>query len=369
MSELIDARASSRDLRWTLLTTVSTLALLGFVCGNAKASESDADRPTVWIELGGQLEHVTGDGEPFAPTFLAANANAPVIMSASPLQAQKAPFFFEHGGEGKFAFEPEGSDWVFSAAIRYGRSNRDEHTHKQSHVTFPNYTFPPDRNDYEENYADTVVKQNGSHTVVDFSAGKDIGLGIFGAHGTSTLSAGVRFAQFSSDTTTVIMARPTIQRTGFLLDALKFHEYYLDGAAARSFRGVGPSLSWNASTKLVGDPSAAEVALDFGANGAVLFGRQKAKVSHHTTAMYHHKKYPYVQTYSKNGHRTNARSVVAPNVGGFAAISVRRADVIVNFGYRADFFFGAIDGGIDAKNSSTLGFSGPYATIDIGIGG
>ncbi len=42
-------------------------------------------------------------------------------------------------------------------------------------------------------------------------------------------------------------------------------------------------------------------------------------------------------------------------------------DFKVRMGYRADFFFGAIDGGIDTRKSETLGFYGPFATISIGL--
>lgn len=41
----------------------------------------------------------------------------------------------------------------------------------------------------------------------------------------------------------------------------------------------------------------------------------------------------------------------------------------LSLGYRADFFFGAIDGGIDARKSETVGFYGPFASIGIGLGG
>ena len=60
MSELMNARSDSRDFRWQLLTTVSALALLTSVYGSnrSEAADQDADRPTVWIELGGQLEHM-----------------------------------------------------------------------------------------------------------------------------------------------------------------------------------------------------------------------------------------------------------------------------------------------------------------------
>jgi hypothetical protein len=58
-----------------------------------------------------------------------------------------------------------------------------------------------------------------------------------------------------------------------------------------------------------------------------------------------------------------------PNVGGFAGLTFRHADAKVSFGYRADFFFGAMDGGIDTRNTSTVSFHGPFATISIGLGG
>ena len=64
-----------------------------------------------------------------------------------------------------------------------------------------------------------------------------------------------------------------------------------------------------------------------------------------------------------------SRSVVVPNLGGFAGLSMNYPNAKVSFGYRADFFFGAMDTGIDARHSSNVGFHGPFATISIGLGG
>ena len=93
MSELMNTQDAERDFRWQLLTTVSALALLAAVYGSseAKAADEDADRPTVWIELGGQLEHVSGQGDLFTPGFLAANPNSPVLQPVTPVQAQNPP--------------------------------------------------------------------------------------------------------------------------------------------------------------------------------------------------------------------------------------------------------------------------------------
>ncbi len=52
-----------------------------------------------------------------------------------------------------------------------------------------------------------------------------------------------------------------------------------------------------------------------------------------------------------------------------AGASWRIDNVKVSAGYRADFFFGAMDVGIDARKSATLGFYGPFAGVSIGIGG
>ena len=64
-----------------------------------------------------------------------------------------------------------------------------------------------------------------------------------------------------------------------------------------------------------------------------------------------------------------SRSVVVPNVGGFAGISVRYSDAKLSLGYRGDFFFGAMDGGIDARDARNRSFHGPFATVSIGLGG
>jgi hypothetical protein len=38
-------------------------------------------------------------------------------------------------------------------------------------------------------------------------------------------------------------------------------------------------------------------------------------------------------------------------------------------GYRADFFFNAMDGGNDARRSEKIGNYGPFVTISFGLGG
>ena len=132
MSELMNTQNSERCFRWQLLTSVSALALFASVNTHAaKAADEDADRPAVWIELGSQMEHVTGQGDPFTPGFLAANPASPVLQPVSPVQVQN-PLPFSFAADGKISFQPEGSNWVFSAAVNYGRSSNFKHVDRQT---------------------------------------------------------------------------------------------------------------------------------------------------------------------------------------------------------------------------------------------
>ena len=148
---------------------------------------------------------------------------------------------------------------------------------------------------YAGAFSDTLQHSSEKHIIADFQAGKDIGLGLFGCNGTSTLNAGVRFASFSANSSTHISARPF----AFYYYNVQFNQYFLSGHQARSFKGVGPSLTWNASAALAGNPDRGELTLDWGISGAVLFGRQKAKTDHKTSAFHEHNCY-----YEYPGHAT-----------------------------------------------------------------
>jgi iron complex outermembrane recepter protein len=378
MSELMNARNGGRNFHWQLLTTVSALALLAAAYGTSevKAAEQDTDRPALWIELGGQLDHVAGQGEPFSPAFLTAYSDSVVLQPTTPVQAQNPPPF-SFGEEGKISFQPQGSDWVLLAAVNYGRSSNFKHVDHQTNRVFTKY--PGYVTDLEK-FADTKVTRRESHAILDFAAGKDVGLGLFGREGSSILSLGVRFAQFTSKENFNINARPDLQLQykypasyagiHFLPDR-RFHTYHAAGSASRSFHGIGPSLSWNGSAPIVGNARGGEIIFNWGANAALLFGKQKARVQHQESAHYGHNVLPPYTTlyvHPVAGHSI-VRSVIAPNIGGFAGASYRIEDFKVSLGYRADFFFGAIDGGIDTRKSETLGFYGPFASVSVGLGG
>lgn len=395
MSELIKARVEAGSARLGLLTGASTLALLSVFCASQSAVAAQDDRPVVWIELGGQLERVNGTTSPFKPDFLARNAEAAVIEADSPVEAQHLPRY-SLGEEGKISFQPAKDSWMFIAAVRYGRSNGSKDFQEQTNgLIGKRFTLPSQGpvsfTEGVHNFSEVQSRQQESHLILDFQAGKDVGLGLLGW--ASNINVGVRFAQLVSKANVTLHARPDVElyRThpfpfnpAKYFSQVRFHTYALAAESERSFHGVGPSLSWNSSVPLMAGDRDAHLDLDFGLNGAVLFGRQKTKLSHQTTARHFKPSYyhflpgqtnqpggrsSYKTQYVHGAPHTRFRSVMVPNLGAFAGISYRIDSFKMSAGYRADFFFGAMDTGIDVANRATTSFHGPFATISLGFGG
>jgi hypothetical protein len=235
---------------------------------------------------------------------------------------------------------------------------------------------------YAAQFVDAKAQYRTSHTILDFTAGKDFGIGRMGQ---AAVNAGVRFAQFSSRANMTFNSDPdwhfaymTLFGGGHAIKSQAYHSNAASFDIANSFHGIGPSLSWAASTRLSGDGGDERgIAMDWGLNVAVLFGRQKVKSFHRSTGYFNRAagalaKYVIPQhiTYTHPPVSSERqRSVIVPNVGGFAGFSVQYTNAKISLGYRADFFFGPMDGGIDTRKSYNQSFYGPYATISIGLGG
>jgi len=409
MSELMNSAARHEDFRWKLMATVSAFALVAAIGFEGRAEASDADRPTVWIELGGQLEALSNTQDQFTAPFMNGPQPAepfpfghryafgpPVLTPGpqvpfdygQPLDAQRPPEQ-SFGGEAKITFAPAQSDWTFSVALRYGRSNGARHAHQTtgdrihsvSRVDFPTNISTPNI----VRFSDADANYKESHAVLDFQVGKDVGLGIFGRHTSSVIDAGVRFAQFTTKSDVTVKADPSLQVYSYYLNSAffgkkyafgtRFHTYALAAESERSFHGIGPSLSWSGSTPFIGNPDTAEFTFDWGVNAAILFGRQKSSVEHKTgnydRLHTHNYIYDARLTQYRNGGTPHVRSktVTVPNVGGFAGLSLKFPNAKVSLGYRADYFFGAMDAGIDTGRTADVSFHGPFASISIGLGG
>lgn len=369
--------------RWQLLTTVSAVALLGSV---SAASAEDEGRPILWIEAGGQFDQLSDSQEPYAPPFVAQLLTNPFTPPAS----VQAPPRFGFGEEARITFQPENSDWSFSAALRYGRANRSGNSHEETapaspkaHISLPYFskygtgTVPPDAKRFS-----TVVSQtHQSSTVLDFQVGKDVGLGMFG--GSSTVELGVRFAQFSSRSTARIDSDPDFAVSYKYITSFAGHPanikiphqswdlYVGRMSASRSFHGIGPSLEWEGNTAIAGHADSGAITLDWGINSALLFGRQRVKAHQQTTAHHGDQKYqsgPLPLRYQTAHDTARSRSVTVPNLGGFAGLSLRYPNAKISLGYRVDYFFNAMDGGLASAKKEDRGFYGPFASISIGLG-
>ncbi|HVP86115.1 MAG TPA: hypothetical protein VMS78_15450 [Rhizomicrobium sp.] len=395
MSELSKLNRSARRTPAFWLSNVSMLALMLAVTGSeiAEAADSDVDHPTVWIELGGQMERQTGQSSAFVPPFVANNPDSPAFEGAIISKSQN-PTPFTNGAQGSLTFAPKGSDWVFSASVRYGRASGETRASQQPPNRKLKIVLPPtayytscgcygthNRTTYSTGpthvFGNTDVRKRQTHLLLDFQAGKDVGLGFLGPRSSSVLGVGVRIAQFSSRMSTTIHAIPSVhvvnvfgEGSEFYAPSSSMHSYTEIAKAARSFHGVGPSVSWKISTELAGREKSMSLDFDSGINASVLFGRQRASVQHQTSAYFlkgcNCTRFPtYVHVHDTN----RSRGVTVPNIGAFAGLSLKFPNAKVSLGYRGDFFFGAMDTGIDTRKTSTVGFYGPYASISIGLGG
>jgi len=397
MHELI-TKYSNRNARWSLLMGVSVAALAACVSSTGRAHAEDADRPQFWIEVGGQVERSGDRSELFAAPFF---SDTPDADLAPMLKAQN-PSSFDFGMQGKLSILPQGSDWVFSVSAIYGRSRTQKHQHQQTHLPYvrqmtANLLLPQPS---AEQFGDGQTDLRESHLVVDFQAGKDVGIGLFGNHSTSVISAGIRFAQFAESASITLNARPynklgdahskyiSFYRStpvphyiplGFRVVDQFRRTYAATAQIHRNSHAIGPSVSWDASVPLVGTERGMTLNVDWGVSAAILFGRQRTSVHHKTTGHYSsliggpRQANQYRRTgalYTKPPFaRTSSRSVTIPNVGGFAGMSLKFPNAQVSIGYRADAFFRAIDGGIDNPKSQNRSFYGPFATVSIGVGG
>ena len=389
MSELITPSVGVREFHGRFLATVCSLALSVYLSTlyEACAIETNADRPTVWIELGGNLERLSGGQQAFSPPFSPA-LDADHFVPFSTIQS--APRF-SVGGQGRLSFAPKSTKWLFSASVRYGRSNRAGQQHEETQPASPILFYSIPAFDFylrravppkAKKFISAASQDAENHAVVDFQVGRDVGVGMIGAHGVSEFDLGIRFAQFTSKSVGTINANPDFGVTYFHRTRFgsypgngetpeqKWHLVASQDNATRNFRGIGPSVAWDQSIAFVGDTSDGLVTLDWGANAALLFGRQKTKVHHQTSEHYVSANQTAggpMPVYQRSYNPMRVRSVIVPNIGGFAGFSFKFPNAKLSLGYRADFFFSAIDGGIDTRKTYDRSFYGPFATISVGL--
>lgn len=344
---LIDDERNAMRLR--LLATVCTAALIGFV---PAVQAQSANGPELWIELGGQFDQLTAKQEDWSPSF--SGPADPLSGSFSHIDRLPRSGYEANAG---LSFRPEDSEWIVSAKIRYGRSNhRASGQAHQSYETRYHHRIYH----YENNYNATATAVE-SHALLDFTVGKDVGLGLVN----STLRAGLRIAQLHSRSQTHVSSF-------FFLTTYGHANSDSRSDIFRSFNGVGPMLSWDGTAPVVGHAESGRLTFDWGLDAALLFGRQKAAASENGfEQQQYYKRFPTYAvvryTQSINVDHTRRKSVIVPDLGGFVGLSYRAPNAKISIGYRADTFFNVIDGGIATAKSEDRSFYGPFASISIGV--
>ena len=355
MSEVIQTRPR-KMVRRRLMLTASSAALVVFA--PSANADDNSSQPTVWIELGGAFDQISRGSVDWVPP----NLTDP-ITNASPKPFGAAPNI-GYDFDGAISIQPNGSDWIFTASMRYGRAQHGpKDTHDQGYgvgtlasAGLTNYAF-----------LNATQQSHSTHAVLDFTAGRDVGMGLLSS-GLSTIHFGVRATQLNENATahfSAFSSAPAKYSAGKIV-------HKADALFARSFSGAGPSVSWDGATPLMGSVDGG-VTFDWGANAAILVGRQKAHISLHTADTRYAGKYQYPKIPIVLAQSTvtpdRDRTVVVPNLGGFAGVSWRLPAGKISMGYRADFFFGALDGGLTTSRKNTTGFYGPFASVSIGLGG
>ncbi len=361
-------------------------------------ADKDGKRPSLWLELGGDFAQLDDGWQKFSPPFVS------IIPHGLPslAKAENSPTT-AFDWEAKLSYQPEDSDWVLKAGIRYGRTGVNKHIHNSGPIqtipglgcpllvfggainlctfsyygqTFKHLATQPHVAAWRE-FSDAQGGSSERYTILDFTAGKDVGLGMFGADGKGTIGGGVRVAQFTTHAMAELNTDPHYVFERYEPKLFKYHQYhYVYDAKTkekRSFHGLGPELTWDASQPVLGNADQGQIAIDWGLNGAVLFGRQSVNIQQ---KMYGLRCGMNCQGYGRHVVYSTtkppirrSREVTVPNLGGYIGLSMDYKNAKVSFGYRADEFFGAIDGGQGAEKSYNRGFFGPYMNISIGLGG
>lgn len=230
----IQTNSGELKLRRKLLGTASAVAALSAFQLPSQALAADAG-DTGWhltLDVGG--EYTINNGSKTAYYDVEPN---PLVGVAS------------NGGTGWLDLNLETDGWIFGLNYTAGKTGTKRSSFSTKYNTYFSY------------FANGTVAHNEEHKMLDFTVGQDVGLGMFGVDGSSVLSLGVRWANFSATT------------SGSFNYGDKYYSSHFEGELHRTFNGIGPVISWAASTPLGG--SGSHFSIDWGVSAAVLFGPRK----------------------------------------------------------------------------------------------
>jgi outer membrane receptor protein involved in Fe transport len=337
------------------------------------------------VELGGQIQRQDAPYQSLAPDF--ANAFSQAI---DPRAAQQRDLDWGDGRDVTLMYRPAGSPWTVSAGLRHGRTNSGiTRLHREEASGPKACSFPiagigslfcdPNSSKYSPynfraamDWSDASAVNREEHTLVDFEVGRDLGVGAFNVK--SSLALGLRYAQFRSSTDATMYGIPDWEHLpdGWANIPVASHYYGASLAAARKFKGAGPTLSWDASKRLLGDELTGHVDLDWSATGGVLFGKQWSAVGGFEQrgeflGTYNTRPRPAVAKVPFSFDRSGSATVPLLDLAVGVSYEVQRFKL--STGYRWERYFNVLDAGYAEREDYDRTIDGPYFKIAVGFGG
>jgi len=321
------------------------------------------------VELGGGASRFDAPNQAFSPAF-----TAPFPEALDPRKPQGEDLDWGDSREVKLTYRAPSSPWNVSAAAQFGKTNgtAGEINLGTAVRFYPGLppAFPQTRYDYVISDA----QDREDHTLVDFSVGRDLGVGWLGAGSESSVKLALRYGQFNSESHLRILGTPdyVFAPTNFFKYPRHFHKNAATLEADRSFEGAGPIVSWDASKRLTPVGEQGGFNLDWTLGGGVLFGKQKLDEAWDITGSYYKGTIKYQTTTPNTPIATDihrAKSVTVPYAGAALGLSYSVQRIKVSAGYRYDRYFDLIDGGLDEHKSYDRTIDGPYFKLAVGFGG
>jgi len=347
--------------------------------GSGWRQRGPGERYPVELEFGMGANSMTAKNALYKPGFLDSYLES-LPFADTATATQRADMGISHVRDARITFNmPDG--WHVWGAYR-GRKFDARHKGISSEQAKGGYAQPflptdPPRYVTGENFGTIEVDQFEDHSIVDFMVGKDVGLGLMGEGGTSTIGLGMTYAQFRSASDIDMVGVPDryfADYTEIKYPTQHRSLYNSSLTSKRKFEGFGPSLSWEASKRLAGNDTDGSLALDWRVNGGLLFGKQTMASREERDGTYYHfepnrPNPPQLKDslYDEQIDRSRSRRVTVPNLGASMGLSYRVGGVKVAAGYRWERFFDAIDGGIDKAQSFDRTIRGAYVKFGIGF--
>jgi hypothetical protein len=383
--------------------------------------DREPGQPSPWsLELGGYLLRPSeARVETFTPSFITA-----FDPNIDPTGEQAGDLDWGDGREIVLAYAPE-NGWRFSLGARFGESGRDRtnsdriiregetlETCALGTLSADPLTCDPadsgNRILNRTNYGLMELNEREEHLLVDFTVGRDVGLGGFMD---GNLSAGLRYAQFESSTDAVVRGTPDwvlpyedfnlIEVPGLPKYAGEAQrtEYNSAMRAEREFEGAGPIVTWESSARLFDVAGSGRLDVDWSLSGGLLFGKQKTSVEGFEEGAYYSQDHrqqrglasqclpncvdidphpirfvpsvdPFApeSSYSTPFSHERSKSVRVPTAGATLGLTYRIGGASIGAGYQWERYFDAIDGGIEERKEYDRTVDGPYLKVTFGGG-